>query len=167
MSILRRYHTCGNIYFIANVTFDRLPILVQSAELLIESIEAVRAKQPFELHAWVIMPDHFHFVVDPTGWDISTLMHSIKMSFGARYRKQLGQKSGRVWQNRFWDHIIRDQEDYNRHIDYVHYNPVKHGLVKSPFDWQWTSLHDYVRVGLYRRDWGSKEIDWGKEDFGE
>ena len=167
MSILRRFHQLGNIYFIANVTYDRQPFLVQDAGLLLDSIESVRAKQSFDLHAWVILPDHFHFVIDPVDWDISKAMQSIKMSFGARYRKQLGVDAGRMWQNRFWDHIIRDQDDYNRHVDYVHYNPVKHGLVRSPFDWKWTSLHDYYREGLYRRDWGSKEIDWSKEDFGE
>jgi putative transposase len=167
MSILRRFSQRGNIYFIANVTYDRRPLLVQNADSLLESIEAIHTKQPFDLQAWVILPDHFHFVIDPMDWDFSRLMQSIKMSSGARYRKGVGVKSGRLWQNRFWDHIIRDQEDLNRHIDYVHYNPVKHQLVKSPFDWKWTSIHEYYREGLYRRDWGNKEIDWGEEDFGE
>jgi putative transposase len=167
MSILRRYHREGNFYFITNVTFDRAPILTENASLLTRAIESARTKASFELLAWVIMPDHFHFVIGPSSWDISKLLQAIKMSFGVLYRNRDGMTSGRVWQNRFWDHIIRDQEDLNRHIDYVHYNPVKHRLVLSPFDWKWSSIDDYRREGVYADDWGRKEMDWGDMDFGE
>ena len=65
------------------------------------------------------------------------------MSFGAYYRKENSLASGRVWHNRFWDHIIRDEKDLQRHVDYIHFNPVKHGLVKSPFEWEYSSVSRY------------------------
>jgi len=75
--------------------------------------------------------------------------------------------SGRVWQNRFWDHIIRNQEDLNRHIDYIHFNPVKHGFVKSPFDWSHSSIHKYHAEGFYTRGWGLIDTLKFKGEFGE
>ena len=88
------------------------------------------------------------------------------MSFSASYLKRLGLKSGRVWQNRFWDHIVRDEKDWNSHVDYIHYNPVKHGHVLTPFEWKNSSIHEFYRLGKYERDWGETPI--GIEgDFGE
>ncbi|MDP2728820.1 MAG: transposase, partial [Dehalococcoidia bacterium] len=59
-----------------------------------------------------------------------------------------------IWQRRFWEHVIRDQTDFNRHCDYIHYNPVKHGLVNSPLEWKHSSFRKFVEKGLYRQDWG-------------
>jgi putative transposase len=64
-----------------------------------------------------------------------------------------------VWQRRFWEHLIRDQNDFNRHIDYIHYNPVKHGLVNCVADWPWSSFHRFVKLGFYDRDWGANISD--------
>lgn len=110
-----------------------------------------------EIIASVILPDHVHYLFDTNGRDISLIMQRIKMSFGAIYRKRHNLKSGRLWQNRFWDHIIRDQDNFNNHVSYIHYNPVKHGYVKSPFNWIQSSIHEYFKNGYYRRDWGSRE----------
>ena len=76
-----------------------------------------------EIIASVILPDHVHYLFDTNGRDISLIMQRIKMSFGAIYRKRHNLKSGRLWQNRFWDHIIRDQDNFNNHVSYIHYNP--------------------------------------------
>jgi putative transposase len=89
------------------------------------------------------------------------------MSFGLLWRKRNGLDSGRIWQNRFWDHIIRDQKDMNRHIDYVHFNPAKHGYVNSPFNWTYSSIHEYHEEGFYSRDWGLRVIPDNKYKFGE
>ncbi len=89
------------------------------------------------------------------------------MSFGTLWRKRMNLLRGRVWQNRFWDHIIRDQEDLNRHIDYVHFNPVKHGYVNLPFDWTHSSIHEYHADGFYPRDWGLRDTTVIKGKFGE
>jgi putative transposase len=74
---------------------------------------------------------------------------------------------GRVWQNRFWDHLIRDARDYDNHFHYIHYNPVKHGYVNDPFKHEYSSLHKYYKQGFYDRDWGVREEIEIKGDFGE
>ena len=115
----------------------------------------------------MILPDHFHMLFDAGEFNPSKIIQRIKMSFGATYRIKLRLKSGRVWQNRFWDHIIRDQDDLHNHINYIHYNPVKHGLVTKPSNWRYSSIHEYIEDGVYTRDWGAKEPDNLEGEFGE
>ncbi len=79
----------------------------------------------------------------------------------------MGRTDGRVWQHRFWDHIIRDDDDLNNHTDYIHYNPVKHGFVTSPFDWPHSSIHRFLEMGNYTLDWGRREDVLFVGDFGE
>lgn len=64
-----------------------------------------------------------------------------------------------MWHRHFWEHVIRDQDDFNRHVDYIHYNPIKHGLVKKFIDWQWSTFHRYVKLGIYDKDWGGENDD--------
>jgi len=154
MSNLRRYHENGYIYFITNVTYKRQPFLTANVDLFRNAIDVCKSRCGFELIAWVVMPDHFHLVIDPFDTHISTILQKIKMSFAALYRKRHGMHSGRVWQNRFWDHIIRSQDDMNRHIEYIHYNPVKHGFAGRPLDWPHSSFGEYVAQGFYPADWG-------------
>jgi putative transposase len=86
---------------------------------------------------------------------ISAIMQSVKLRFTHRYKKTLGINNGNpVWQRRFWDHIARDQNDINRHLDYIHYNPVKHGYAPGPLDYSFSSFPTYVERGVYRLDWG-------------
>jgi len=167
MSILRRYQRDGDRYFITNVTYKRNPILVENIDLFWKGFDTVKEKSIYDIMAWVVLPDHFHLVIDPKGQDISNIVQRIKMSFGALWRKRMGLFSGRVWQNRFWDHIIRDQKDLNRHIDYIHFNPVKHGYVNSPYDWPHSSIHKYYEEGFYSRDWGLMEVIEFQGEFGE
>ena len=124
MSRLRRYYGSGKLYFVTNVTFQRKRILVEHADLLHHALTNVKERLRFEIIAHVILPDHFHAIIDPGEYDLSNLLQRIKQSFSMDYRQRTG-ASGRVWQLRFWDHIIRDQDDMNKHIDYIHYNPVK------------------------------------------
>ena len=166
MSKLRRFHEDGYIYFITNVTYQRQPLLADNADLLWKAIEAVGLRCGFELIAWVIMPDHLHLVIDPGRMPISTVMQKIKMSFAAKYRNRYDLRSGRVWQNRFWDHVIRNQDDMNRHIEYIHYNPVKHGKVGRPLDWAYSSFGAYMEQGLYPADWCAIETS-ASDEFGE
>ena len=100
------------------------------------------------------MPEHFHIIINPFRNDLSDIMHRIKLSFGAKYRRKHNKISGRIWQNRYWNHVIRDEADFKNHLNYIHYNPVKHKLVKSPFDWEYTSLHKYFEERFYASDWG-------------
>ena len=92
-------------------------------------------------------------------------MHNFKITFSRNYRDMYA--PGKVWQDRFWDHIMRNQEDMNRHLDYIHYNPVKHGLVNDPFLYENSSLKKFYQNGYYQRDWGIKEEVEFKRGFGE
>ena len=130
-------------------------------------MESVRQRIDHELIAHVILPDHFHVIFDPHERDFTGIMQRVKMSFDMHYRRGAGLSSGRVWQHRYWDHVIRDQSDLNRHIDYIHYNPVKHGFARSPLDWEHSSIHEYAERGLYQRDWGQSEAFKFDGEFGE
>ncbi len=163
MTNIRRYYLEGCIYFITNVTFDRIPILIEDIDLLWASINKVTDDTNCELIAWVILPEHFHFLFKPDKKNISRTMQSIKMSFLKKYQYRLNLNIRRTWQYRFWDRMIRDADDFDRHLHYIHYNPVKHGLVESPFDYPHSSIFKFKY--LYDEDWGRK-LDF-EGDFGE
>ena len=157
MTNIRRYFRPGNVYFLTHVTHERIPILVDNSDLLWQALQSANSNLPFDIMAWVVLPDHFHLVIDPVDNNLSSLMRRVKLSFSTNYRKRVGERSGRVWQYRFWDHIIRDQANLSRYVDYIHYNPVKHGLAKNPLEWEYSSLHKYFKEGYYPDDWGMKE----------
>ena len=92
-------------------------------------------------------------------------MHSIKVSFGNSVRIRHGRRTGRIWQNRYWDHMIRSEADMNTHLNYIHYNPVKHGYVDKPFNWPYSSIHKYSDI--YQSDWGCREEIEFEEEYGE
>lgn len=167
MSKLRRYYEKGHTYFVTCVTYERIPILVGNENELWRAFDFIKNQMSFELKAWVIIPNHFHLIIRPIEHNLSEIMKGIKLKFAGAYRSINGLKCGRVWQNRFWDHIIRDQRDMNSHIDYIHYNPVKHGLVKSPFDYKSTSIQKYMEEGYYQADWGTREHVDIQGEFGE
>lgn len=158
MKTLRRIDLRDVSYFITVVARDRGNLLLDNLGIFWESWNGVR------LSAWVILPDHFHAILDVEEKSISQIVHRFKVKYSIRYHYRHG--SGRVWQNRFWDHILRNQDDTNRHLDYIHFNPVKHGLVFDPFLYELSSLHKYYEDGFYQRDWGMKEVNL-EGDFGE
>lgn len=167
MSNLRRYYKEGNLYFLTNVTYRRKPILVDNIDLFWIAMSKTKAKMPFDIVAWVILPDHFHVILNPMQSTPSNILKRVKLSFLRNYKIRIGVGSGRVWQPRFWDHVIRSQDDMNRHIDYIHYNPVKHNHVTSPFDYPHSSIAIFRQDGLYGADWGKREPAFGEGDFGE
>jgi len=129
---------------------------------------------PFTIVASVILPDHMHFIwtLPPENSDFSTRWRLIKSHFTRNWcakdavsenasRVQKGEKD--VWQRRFWEHLIRDEFDLIRHVEYIHYNPVKHGLVDSPGDWEYSSFMKYVREEMYPLDWGGNGKFWEGE----
>ena len=166
MKKFRRYFRYGDICFITNVTYRRIPVLIEHIDLFQKAQNNVKSNTPFELIAWIILPDHHHFIIDPVRQNISNIMQRLKMSFASLYRKAHGIRSGRVWQNRFWDHIIRDEDDLRRHIDYIHFNPVKHGIVKSPFEWKHSSVFQFFPEEDWRFDLELAE-KFENGDFGE
>jgi putative transposase len=167
MSKLRRINHHYGVYFITSVTFNRNPILIDNEKLLLASFEFVRTLYQIELKAWVILPDHFHLLIESNDVDVSDIMRRIKTKFSGLYRSQLKLTEGRLWQHRFWDHAIRDETDFRTHFDYIHYNPVKHGLVNNPFQYKHSSIHKYLKEGYYQPDWGVHDPVGTIEEFGE
>lgn len=167
MSKLRRYFSGNPLSFLTNVTLDRWLLLVEHIDLFRQATEAARERSAFDLIAWVVLPDHFHCVIESTTSTPSEIIRRLKLSFSQRFRNRMNVSSGRVWQYRFRDHVIRSRDDLNRHIDYIHYNPDKHGLVDSPIQWPHSSFAEYVQQGLYREDWGAKGHIVIDGDFGE
>ena len=166
MSNYRRARDAGACYFFTVVTHQRQPALTQPRlrEALRLAIERVRQGHPFSIHGWVLLPDHLHCLWQlPEGdadfslrWSmikrltsqaVSELSGSISLS------RNLRRESG-LWQRRFWEHRIRDERDYRQHLDYLHWNPVRHTLVERVADWPWSSYHRLVREGVYPADWG-------------
>jgi putative transposase len=149
----RRARHPGGIYFFTVVTAERRPVFasVEAVEALRESLRDVAASRPFAILAYALMPDHFHCIWRlPEGdSDFSTRWRLIKLAMTRKLKK-------RVWQQRFWEHLIRDEADFERHMDYIHFNPVKHGLTKDACAWPHSSLAAYVAKGVYPRGWGTQ-----------
>lgn len=167
MRNVRRFFSPGNTFFLTHVTYKRKPILIDNVNPLWDAINKYNEQEPFHLIAWAIVPDDWHLIIDPKRNDISKLMKCIKLSYAYYYLRSQGQTSGHTWHNRFWDHMIRDEDDMSRHIDYIHYNPVKHGLAQAPKDYEYSLFRDFVDEGLYQADWGSREVVVSKGEFGE
>jgi putative transposase len=137
--------------------------------LLQELLSNVQKPHPFSMLGYVILPDHFHIIIQPTGNDnFSGIMHSLKPNFTKAYKKLIGllpSQSMKFWQKRFWDHIIRDDRDLENHLHYIHFNPVKHGLAKDPRDWKNSSYIKWEERGLYPPAFGWNEpkgMAWGE-----
>ncbi len=133
-------------------------------------------QKSFTIDAIVILPDHLHCIwqLPPGDDDYSTRWKMIKAHFSKQYKRRISgfginsnvlteisptqsmRKKGEtgLWQRRFWEHTIRDEKDYARHFDYIHYNPVKHGLTAAPAEWKYSSFHRYVHKGFYKPEWG-------------
>ena len=160
----RRLRQPGGTYFFTLVTFQRRTILADAdrCSLLRHAIDEVRSWHPFIVEAEVFLPDHIHSIwrlPDDDG-DFSTRWRLVKQAFIRRLdrRGELMRAPDRtpmVWQKRFWEHLIRDERDFTAHVEYIHFNPVKHGLVKRPRDWQHSSFMDWVRRGCYDTDWAA------------
>jgi putative transposase len=178
----RRARVEGGTYFFTVNTFRRQPFLtdVDVRAALRAGIATVRAKHPFVIEAWILLPDHMHalWTLPPDDHDFSTRWQIIKRTVtqhcAARLHRPEWMMARRVlrhqstlWQHRFWEHTIRDEPDFERHVDYVHWNPVKHGHVRQVVEWPYSSFHRYVKQGLLSRDWGGRGEEEDEADFGE
>jgi putative transposase len=164
----RRSRIRGGTFFFTVVTFNRQKVLASGevVDKLRKAFIKVKEGHPFEIEAAVVLPDHIHCIWTlPEGdcdysnrWrllksyftrsmDSPTQLHPIN-SHSLKHEQTL-------WQRRFWEHSIRDDNDFIRHVEYIHYNPVKHGLVSTPYNWPYSSFHRFVQRGLYKPDWGS------------
>jgi len=163
----RRTFAPGGAFFFTVVTFAREKILAQEPAILLlrQAFRSVMVLHAFKIEAAVILPDHLHMVwrLPEDDGDYPTRWRLIKSYFTHHWerRDDLAASASRqskgertVLQRRYWEHMIRDEVDWKRHVDYIHYNPVKHGLVERVVDWLWSSFHRYVRMGYYAREWG-------------
>lgn len=126
---------------------------------LLEALRATQALHPFRHHGHALLDDHLHLLISThNGTRIPRIVGSFKQAALTRLR-MIPRAQGRAWQHRYYDHIIRDEADFARHLDYLHYNPVKHGLVSRAGDWSWSSLAAWQARGAYPSDWGQTEPD--------
>jgi putative transposase len=161
MSHYKRVYLPNHSYFFTVVTANRNDIFAENknVDLLKTAFRYVQARKYFKIDAICVLPDHLHCIwtmQDDSNHSVRWQM--IKTSFTREYRKQNPeQKNRNIWQPRYWEHVIRDLEDWQRHIDYLHYNPVKHGLVESVNDWCYNSFDEYCKQGYYEKNWGANE----------
>ena len=171
----RRSKISGGKYFFTIALRDRRSkLLVERIELLREAMRATQLRDAFTLDAIVVLPEHLHAIWQlPEGdSNYSSRWRKIK-SYFTRGLIKLGypiEKNHRgeylIWQRRFWEHTIRDEKDFERHANYIHYNPVKHGLVKKVQDWPYSSFHRYVKKGVLPESWGEC-VELNDEEYGE
>jgi putative transposase len=169
MTNYRRNRVPGGTYFFTvNLLDRRSDLLVEHIQDLRSAVRHVRAQAPFHIDAWVVLPEHMHCVWTlPEGdTDFSGRWRTIKGAFSKslptgelRSASRAGKGERGIWQRRFWEHTIRDDRDYAAHVDYVHFNPVKHGLVSALQDWPYSSFHRHVGLGMYPASWADGTTD--------
>ncbi len=154
MSRFRRYFIDQSPIFITAICSQRRRFLRKPDEkdLLLEVMREVKQEITFRMLGYVLLDEHFHWLILPDDAEsYPRIMQSVKLRFT---RRTSSTHSHQLWQRRYWDHHIRDHNDLNRHLDYIHYNPVKHGYTKSPGDYLWSSYTQYYERGRYPPDWG-------------
>ena len=168
----RRLRQPGATYFFTVVTGSRKPHFGERAnvDLLLDVMRLVAVDHPFDIDAQVILPDHLHtlWTLPEGDTDFPTRWMLIKSNFTRRVRvglrkepqpdlpsfARISRRERTIWQKRYWEHLIRDEEDFARHVDYIHYNPVKHGHVKAPSEWPYSTFKEFVSRGSYDSHWG-------------
>ena len=182
MSNYRRVKKAGGLFFFTVVTYHRQKIFntPKYCALLRETIISVKAKYPFDIKGWVLMPDHIHCIWQlPENDDRNSLRWGqIKSGFSKRVkpdlhtpewinRSKLNRRESTIWQRRYWEHLILDDNDYLQHMNYIHYNPVKHGLVRQVKEWPHSTFHRLVKEGIYSEGWGGNVQCPAGQQFGE
>jgi putative transposase len=171
----RNFIEGGSFFFTVNLTDRRSHLLIERIDLLRQSFRYTQSRHPFTIDAVVVLPDHLHAIWTlPSGdADYAVRWRLIKSMFSrgverveerSESRRLKGERG--IWQRRYWEHTLRDEDDVGRHCDYIHYNPVKHRYVQSVENWPFSSFRKFVRSGLYPVDWAGV-IGAGQSDFGE
>ena len=172
MSSYRRYYVKGGTYFFTVVTHGRRQLFRDpfARQTLRNSIQEIRRNRPFQIFAICLLPDHLHtiWLLPPGDDDYSTRWRLIKEHFtkqwldiggteGPRSQSRQSKQERGIWQRRFWEHTVRDDDDLERCVDYLHWNPRKHGLVAKIQDWPWSTFFRFVKTGDYELDWGGTD----------
>lgn len=171
----RNFVPGGSFFFTVNLADRKLSLLTAHVEILRVAFRETRERHPFTIDAIVILPDHLHTLwTMPEGdANFATRWRLIKSTFSRKLdgdepvsasRAAKGERG--IWQRRYWEHTIRDEKDFARHVDYIHINPVKHGLVRRVCDWRPSSFHRFVKLGIYPPDWAGDVVEDSGE-FGE
>ena len=171
----RNFLAGGSYFFTVNLANRRLRLLTENIVLLRAAFRYTRRRHPFAIEAIVVLPDHLHTIwTMPEGdADFAVRWALIKASFSRTLRKGEPVSASRrrrrergIWQRRYWEHTIRDEDDLGRHLDYIHFNPVKHGHVACVATWPYSSFHRMVRLGFYPESWsGDPKVQ--ESGFGE
>ncbi|WP_020654777.1 REP-associated tyrosine transposase [Massilia niastensis] len=162
----------GSTFFFTVVAYRRRPILCDAAVRLAlrDAFVRTRIRLPFIVDALALMPDHLHCIWTLPDGDVdyssrwSQIKHRVSYAcrdlYGNRMvtTAQRRRRESPIWQRRFWDHAIRNEEDMERHVDYIHYNPVKHGLADNAGTWPYSTFWRYVQAGAYSKDWGGTDF---------
>jgi putative transposase len=164
MPNFRRAYVAGGTWFFTVNLLQRTnnSLLIQEIELLRKVVKKIRQRYPFYINAWVVLPEHMHAIWTlPEGdSNFSLRWRLIKSGFStglpkteslSQVREDAGERG--IWQRNYWEHLIKNEFDYQRHFDYVHVNPLKHGLVKRVIDWPYSTFHRYVNQGIYPDNW--------------
>jgi putative transposase len=170
----RNFVAGGTFFFTVTLADRRSSALVEHIDGLRAAFRVTRNERPFAVDAVAILPDHLHAILTlpPDDADFSGRWRRVKGLFTRHVvgrglsveRNRKGEYA--LWQRRFWEHTVRNETDLARHVDYIHYNPVKHGLVAQVSQWPHSSFHRYVRQGLLPRDWAGS-VDQRDKGFGE
>jgi putative transposase len=169
----RNFVPGGSFFFTVNLLDRRQRLLTEHIGHLRAAFRDTRARHPFTIDAIVVLPDHLHAIWTlPDGdHDFASRWRLIKSAFsrallpGEQISASRASKGERgIWQRRYWEHTLRDERDFSRHVDYIHFNPVKHQHVGRVKDWKHSSFHRMVRLGVYPEDWGGDS--WGEDESG-
>ena len=177
MSNYRRANTKGGSYFFTLVTYRRQRFLCDEnvRNALRDGIRDVQTIHPFTIDGWVLLPDHLHCIwtLPNNDDDFSLRWRQIKSAFSRqlptterRSDSRVDKNERGIWQRRFWEHAIRNEPDYQRHVDYIHFNPVKHEWASRVSDWPYSTFSKYVEQGIYPLNWGNGYVEEGM-DVGE
>jgi len=164
MTNYRRTFVPGSTWFFTvNLQDRRSRLLVDRIDDLRQALRYVQRRHPFHVDAMVVLPDHMHAIWTlpkgeddyPLRWRLLKTWFSRQIDPGENRRASRVDKGERgIWQRRYWEHLIRNESDLHRHIDYIHFNPVKHGHVPRTADWPYSTFHRYVADGVLPADWG-------------
>ena len=142
----RRFYLPAALVFVTMITQNRKPWLTQNTDLVLNSMRNVKQHYAFRHIAHVIMPDHIHWLFEPEVNNFSKIVAAFKRDVTWALKSVA---TNEKWQKRFFDHVIRNEDDLKCHLDYIHYNPVKHGLVDDPFKYKNSSIHEWKKRGEY------------------
>ncbi|MDA8164700.1 MAG: transposase [Desulfobacteraceae bacterium] len=169
----RRAFIPGGSFFFTVVTEKRRPLFAsaEAVDVLRQAFRTVRTTRFFQMDAIVVLPDHLHCIwtLLPNDFDFATRWRLIKAWFTKHCdpalrlppnRTRAAKNCQALWQHRYWEHALRGEDDFLRHVEYIHFNPVKHGLASSPIEWPYSSFHRYVEAGIYPTDWGQGDMSF-------